>query len=815
MTISYNWISEYIPVPVSHERINEILTAIGLEVESMERYESIPGGLEGLVVGEVLECIPHPGADKLKLTKVGIGNGAPLRIVCGAPNVSAGQKVVVATIGTTIHPVKGDAMTMKAARIRGEDSFGMICAEDEIGVGTSHEGIIILPQDLEPGSPLAGYYKVYKDWTYEIGLTPNRMDAMSHFGVARDVCAYLSHHDGRTIVVKNTMQVSFPDTKGLSPYPVEIQDTKSCRRFSGILIKNISVGESPHWLQEKLRSIGLRAINNIVDITNFILHDTGQPLHAYDADKIGGQKIIVKELAEGTPFITLDEKERKLGAEDLIICDGDEKGMCIAGVFGGYFSGVSASTKNIFLESAWFDPVSIRKTSFRLGLRTDAAAHFEKIVDIGNTANVLKKAAMLITDIAGGDISSALTDVYPSPEAIAEVTLKYSFLKKLSGKAYSSATVKTILISLGFDIKSETEEALTVIVPFSKPDISLPADLVEEVMRIDGLDNVIIPKSITLSPSTGARNITEIRMEKISGYLVGAGFHEIFTNSITNSAYFAEAELSGSVRLLNNLSAGHNIMRPSMLETGLESLAFNLNRKNSDLLFFEFGKTYNSPAVGKYNETGHLCLYATGNYQPASWKDKAAAADVYRLKGIVEAIAGLCGLTAPVWRQSESIKLSAGLTLFSGKTIIAETGVVSKKMLSDFDIRQPVFFADIFWSNLQEAATPVVAFRKLPNQLPVYRDLAMIVPASLPFGDVESVIRKIRLARLIDIRLFDLFESEKLGAGRKSLAVSLTFLDDEKTLTDREIDGMINKIILTLEQDLGAEIRKGLSENSL
>jgi phenylalanyl-tRNA synthetase beta chain len=810
MTISYKWISEYIPVEIAPEKISKILTSIGLEVESMEPYQSIKGGLEGLVVGEVKESRQHPGADKLKLTKVDTGSGELLQIVCGAPNVAAGQKVIVALPGTTIYPLKGDPVTLKKAKIRGEESFGMICAEDEIGIGESHEGIVVLPAELKAGSAVSEYYQPYTDWIYEIGLTPNRMDAMSHWGVARDVCAYLRHHDKKDIAVSNPFNDAFKTANTQKPFDVVIENTRACKRYTGVLITNIEVTDSPKWLQEKLRSIGQRPINNIVDITNFVLHDTGQPLHAFDADKVKGRKIIVKNLPEGTVFKTLDGKERKLSSEDLMICDGEGTGMCIAGVFGGADSGVQSSTKNIFLESAWFNPIDIRRTSFRHGLRTDAATRFEKNVDISNTLNVLKRAATMIAEIGGGEIASDAVDAYPSVEKKSEVTLRFDFLNKLSGKNYEKSTVKTILQSLGFEVTGEDANEIRLAVPFSKPDVTMQADVVEEVMRIDGYDNIEIPSSITITPSVGAGNPAQVRREKTANYLVGAGFSEIFTNSITNAAYFDDAELNKSVRLLNNLSAVHNIMRPSMLETGLESVAYNLNRKNNDLKFFEFGKTYEKKETGNYIENEHLCLYITGGKNAASWREKAQSADIFYLKGVVANLLELLAQKDIKFETGNNSKLRNALLVKAGNETIAEVGVVSRQELNRFDIKQDVLFADIRWRKIFEKnAGKPIAFAQLPNQLPVYRDLAMVVPKVLAYQEVEAAIAKIRLDKLRSLQLFDVFESEKLGADKKSLAISLMFQDDEKTLTDREIDTMMSKIMRTLEQDLSAEIRKG------
>lgn len=810
MTISYKWISEYIPVELDPEKVSRILTSIGLEVESVEAYENIPGKLAGLVVGEVVECRQHPGADKLKLTKVSIGQGELLQIVCGAPNVAAGQKVIVATIGTTIHPLKGEPLQMKAAKIRGEQSFGMICAEDEVGIGDSHDGIVVLPADARPGDAVANHYEVYTDWIYEIGLTPNRMDAMSHLGVARDICAYLSHHDKTNVSVR-LPAVKQPETGDQSlTVEVEIENKNACRRYTGVSIKGIQVKPSPSWLQNKLKAIGQRPINNIVDITNYILHDTGQPLHAFDADRISGKRIVVKNLKEGTAFKALDERERKLSSEDLMICSGSGDALSIAGVFGGVESGVSSGTRNIFLESAWFNPIDIRKTSFRHGLRTDAAMRFEKNVDISQTLNVLQRAAMLTIEISGGQLASAFIDVYPSPAEKKEVTLSYPFLQKLSGKKYESTDVKRIVQALGFEVRREDETSLSLAVPYSKPDIELQADVVEEVMRIDGYDNIEIPSRISISPSIGAVNQHLRRQEKTADYLVGAGFSEIFTNSITNAAYFDGEGGSKMVKLLNNLSAVHNVMRPSMLETGLESISYNLNRKNTSLRFFEFGKTYRNEGTGKYSEEEHLCLYVTGSRNAASWKGKERASDVFYMKGVVEGILMSAGWREISWLQEQDSKLRSCIAVRNGSSLVAMVGSVAPAERARFDIRQEVYFADIRWQEVLAYAGAVqLHYTELPNQLPVSRDLAMIVPAELPYGAVDNAIRGMKLQRLRSLRLFDVFESEKLGPGKKSIAVNFTFQDAEKTLTDKEIDGMMTKIMRTLEQDLKAEIRKG------
>jgi phenylalanyl-tRNA synthetase beta chain len=806
MTISYKWLSEYLPVKIEPERLSKILTSVGLEVEKMETFEEVKGGLKGLVIGEVLHTEQHPNADKLKLTRVNTGTGEPLQIVCGAPNVATGQKVVVATVGTTIYPSGGEPLTMKVAKIRGVESHGMICAEDEIGLGTSHAGIMVLPQDAKIGTTAADYFQPYSDIIYEIGLTPNRMDAMSHWGVARDVCAYLSHHDkkeAKPLLPQSHFKVDKPSLK----IDVVIENDKACKRYSGVCIAGVQVKESPKWLQERLKSIGLRPINNIVDITNFILHETGQPLHAFDYDAITNQQVIVKALPEATPFITLDGKERKLSSQDLMICDAAEP-MCIAGVFGGLHSGVTEKTTNIFLESAYFDPIFIRKTSFRHGLRTDAATRFEKGIDISNTVNVAKRAAMLIKEIAGGTIASDIIDVYPDPEPKKEVSIKYHYLKKLSGKNYHPDTVKNILQSLGFSLERDSMDTLTVAVPYHKPDVSLPADLVEEILRIDGLDNIDIPTTISISPSIEENYKAEQLKEKISNVLTGLGFSEILTNSITNAAYFSETELKTVVKLLNNLSSELNVMRPSMLHTALEVISFNINRRNNNLKFFEFGKTYTTSGVGEYKEAAHLSLYVTGQLNETNWKVKPIASDIYYLKGVVEAILSALGFKNISFSSAGSNELQTALTVEQNEEKLVELGRVQNTLTIRFDIKQPVFFADFYWDTILKYAGKQVQFKEISKYPSVERDLALVVPKSMKYKEVEEQLSKLRLAKLQEVKLFDVFESEKLGTGKKSMAINFTFLDEEKTLTDKEIDSWMNRIMTTLEKELHAEIRK-------
>lgn len=808
MIISYNWLSDYLPVEVEPEKLSKILTAIGLEVESLHPYSSIKGNLKGLVTGEVLSCEKHPDADKLKITTVNIGAAEPLQIVCGAANVAVGQKVVVATVNTEIHPINGTAFTIKKAKIRSVESEGMLCAEDEIGLGTSHEGIMNLPDNTKIGQPLSEIFELYNDYIFEIGLTPNRMDAMSHLGVAKDVCAWLNHHD------KINAQVKFPYKNGFKidtnppAIKVEIKNSEACSRYAGLSVINISVAESPSWLKNKLKAIGLNPINNIVDITNFILHETGQPIHIFDQDKIAGNTILVKTAIENSLFTTLDEKERKLSGNDLVIADA-EGPMCLAGVYGGINSGVTNLTKNIFIEAAWFNPVYIRKTSLLHGLRTDAASHFEKGVDISETTQVLKRTALLIQEIAGGDITGPVIDLYPEPAQKKSIGLKYHYLKKLSGKNYHGDTVKNILISLGFEIIKDSMDELWVLAPFSKPDISIPADVVEEVMRIDGLDNIDIPASFTIVPGVRKDGHLTQYNEKALNYLTGAGFYEIFTNSITNSKYYTVDEINTAVKMINNLSADLDIMRPNMLETGLEAVAHNLNRKNQNLFLFEQGKTYAEPEAGKYVETKHLALYACGVYQKAGWQYKAQPVDYYYIKAICENIFKSLGL-ARISFQINATETASGFAEIKFKNqVIGKAGLVATEKLQQFGIKEPVFYADLLWEdilNLIDSRPP--KYKEITKFQTVERDLAIVLSKATPYAIIEEVIAQAKLPFLQNVQLFDIFESEKLGADKKSVAINFSFLNESKTLTDKEVDEHMDQLIVGFQQKLSAEIRK-------
>lgn len=815
MKISYNWLIEYLPIDESlskitgnPQRIAEILTSVGLEVESLEKYEQVKNGLEGLIIGEVLTCEKHPDADKLKITTVANGHGDTLQIVCGAPNVAAGQKVILAPVGAKLFPVSGEPFVIKKAKIRGVESNGMLCAEDEIGIGKSHEGIIVLDGNPKAGTAATDYYHFYNDWIFEIGLTPNRMDAMSHLGVAKDICAYISLHSKKGTKIISPFKNNFKADNKSNPVKVEIKNPADCERYAGVSISGIKVAPSPEWLQNKLKSIGLRPVNNIVDITNFILHETGQPLHAFDLDKIKGNKIIVETLPEGTPFITLDEKERKLGSEDIMICNGNDEPMCIAGVFGGAESGVSETTTNVFLESAVFNPGAIRKSMLRYNLRTEAAVRFEKGVDISNTVNVLKRAAILIKEIAGGKISSDIIDVYPAPKEKKEVTLSYHYLKKLSGKNYHPDTIKDILSSLNFTVVREGIDNIKVAVPYSNPDISLPADVVEEIMRIDGLDNIDIPTTIIMSPAIDLGLKKSLQKEKIIAWLTANGFYEIFTNSITNSNYFTEDVLEKTVKIINSLSEGLNVMRPDMRPTGLECVAYNLNRKNNNLLLFEFGKTY---AVEKqtYEEVENLALYFTGNKNEMNWNAAAQKTDIYFVKGICESIFSLLGLKNYQFDAADDFSLDDCLIASVNRSAFATIGKVNKKDLDTFSIKQPVFYVNINWDKIISiAGNEETYFEPVPKYPSVERDLSLLLDKKIPYAEIEKLVKSLHIKKLKNIRLFDVFENEKLGDNKKSLAINFTFLDEEKTLTDEEIETMMGKIISSLENKREIAIRR-------
>ncbi len=803
MKISYKWLSEYLPFQLEPEALSHILTSIGLEVEALEKFETIKGGLKGVVIGKVLEAKQHPNADKLRLTKVDVGAPEPLNIVCGAPNVEAGQTVAVATVGTTIYPNGGEPLTMKVAKIRGEESHGMICAEDELGLGQSHAGIMVLPGSLTAGMPASGYFNVYEDWVFEIGLTPNRMDAMSHLGVARDVVAYYNHHNNSDYEVKLDAFPAPPADTSM-PVTVEVENQAACQRYAGLTLSGVTVKESPHWLKNRLEAIGQRPINNIVDITNYILHETGQPLHAFDVAAITGNEIKVKTLAANTVFTTLDGKERKLTATDLMICNATGP-MCIAGVFGGIGSGVKDTTTAIFLESARFDSIYTRRTSLHHELRTEAAIRFEKGVDISTTVDVLKRAAALIVQVAGGAVSSDVIDVYPSPQPRKEIKLSYAYLYRLTGKQYSADAIKKILRNLKFEIAYEDEESVVVKVPFHKTDVSVPADVVEEIIRIDGLDNIAVPSEVTMSPAINPLATKEVVKERIAAWLESKGFMEIFTNSITNSKYYPETQQGSLVRMLNSLSSHLDVMRPSMLETGLEAVAFNINRKNDNLSFFEIGKIYEQ-REGAYHEFEHLAIYLSGAASPVSWNGKQKPVDFYYVKGVVEALLYSLGFRKINFQAEED---GHTISFKADKKHLGSIQAVPAARLRQFDIRQPVYFVDLLMLPLvKHAGSLTTRYTEISRYPAVERDIAMVVDKAITYMQVERAVAATRLNKLRETRLFDVFENPKLGEGKKSVALNFTFQDEEKTLTDKEIDSMMQKLMQQFEKELNAEIRK-------
>lgn len=808
MKISYNWLKNYVDFNLTPKDLGEVLTGVGLEVEDIMPFETIQGGLEGVVLGEVKECAKHPDADKLSVTKVDVGTGELLQIVCGAPNVAAGQKVVVAMVGSTLYPSGGEKLAIKKAKIRGIESFGMICAEDEIGLSESHAGIIVLNGDAKVGTKAADYFKVEKDFVLEIGLTPNRGDANSHIGVARDLAAALN------VAYKAKVNFTKPDTSKFKvqssklKVAVEVKDIDACPRYSGVTISNLTIADSPDWLKNKLKAIGLRPINNVVDITNYVLHEYSQPLHAFDADKIRGGKIVVKKLAEGTVFKTLDEKEIKLSADDLMICDA-EGGMCIAGVFGGADSGVTASTKSIFLESAYFAPTGIRKTGTRLNLRTDAATHFEKGTDPNITVEALKRATLLITEICGGTVSSDIIDLYPNPIEGWRFTVSYERILKLAGFAIEKEIIKQILQHLEIKIEKEEGDELQLLVPAFKADVKREADIVEEIIRILGYNSFTLPKNIKSSLSFSPKVDAQKTENLVADMLSGAGFSEMWTNSVTQSK-FEEDELlqKQQVKLLNSQTAELDSLRTSMLYSALEVVAYNQNRKASDLRLFEFGKTYRKEA-GKYIEEKHLQILLMGKSTEDNWLQKGTAYNFYHLKSFVINILNRLGHFHFEKEIIEKNPFIFSLLLKNEGVEIARLGNISKQVLAKFDIKNEVFFADLNWDYLLEKTQfTKVAFSELPKFPAVRRDLAMVVNEDLQFEAIEKIAEAESKKLLQEVSLFDVYKGDKMEKGKKSYAVSFVFQHAEKTLTDQEIEKVMSRLMSKYESELGVVIRK-------
>jgi phenylalanyl-tRNA synthetase beta chain len=818
MKISYNWIKDYLKIDLEASKVAEILTSIGLEIEGIEEWESVKGGLKGVVIGEVLTCKKHPDADKLSVTTVNVGAEQPLHIVCGAPNVAAGQKVPVATIGTIVF--KGDeSLEIKKSKIRGELSEGMICAEDELGLGNSHEGIMVLQSDAKPGSVAASYFKIVKDTIFEIGLTPNRIDSGSHFGIARDLAAYLSlNGDMKEKAFLPSVEGFKPDNHK-NPYEVIIENKKDCPRYTGITISGVTIKESPDWLKNRLRSVGLNPINNVVDVTNFVQFEIGQPLHSFDADQIEGKKVIIKNLPEKSKFITLDGVERGLSSRDLMICNSKE-GMCIAGVFGGIKSGVSASTKNIFLESAYFNPVSIRKTSKRHGLKTDASFRFERGTDPNITTWALKRAIMLIREVAGGQISSDIVDVYPDMIKNSQVDVNYNRINRLIGKSIDPSIVKKILALLDIKIISEKDDGLSLEIPSYRVDVKLEADVVEEILRIYGYNNIEISNTVHSTLSYLEKPNKEKIVNIISDVISANGFSEIMCNSLNPAAWYeqnADFDKEKLVILANPLSSDLNAMRQSLLYGGLSSISWNLNRQNPDLKFYEFGNCYffnktenQAPRVNNYIEKASLDLYLTGNTGRQSWNNKTNPTDFFYIKSYVEMILERLGVNIENLGNGESEKkyFAESVTWLSNNKIVAETGRISKKYLAQFDISQDVYYGHFEWDYLLKLIkSHNISFNELPRYPSVRRDLALLLDRGVRFGQIKEIAKRTEKNILHDISLFDVYESDNLGKNKKSYAVSFILRDDLKTMTDKNIDKVMSNLRKAFETELNAQIR--------
>ncbi|MAT55115.1 MAG: phenylalanine--tRNA ligase subunit beta [Saprospirales bacterium] len=826
MTISLNWLRQYIDTDLGAEEIADMLTSLGLEVEGMEEVESIKGGLKGVVIGEVLEAKKHPNADRLSLTRVNIGKDEPLQIVCGAPNVAAGQKVPVALVGTTLYPSDGEPLTLKKGKIRGEVSEGMICAEDELGLGTDHSGIMVLPDEAKVGTPASEFFKVEKDVIFEIGLTPNRSDATCHIGVAKDLAAALRFRNNQEAKVRMPDVSNFPENaEDRIPVEVIVENTEACPRYAGVVITGLQIGESPDWLKNRLRAVGVRPISNIVDITNFILHELGQPLHAFDLDAITGRTIRVKTLAEGTKFISLDEQERSLSAEDLMICDGDTNPMCIGGVFGGLNSGVKDGTTAIFLESAHFNPTYIRRSSTRHNLRTDAAKVFEKGSDPNICVYALKRAAMMMVELAGGEIASKVVDIYPNPVVPKQVTCTYDYVNRLIGTDMSKEDIHKVLEALEMPIVAEDEERFTVAVPTNKADVTRPADVVEEILRVYGLDNVPVPGQMRISMIRNEYPEANQVKNTIADYLASNGFHEIMSLSLTQSTYFKgilPKEEDELVFINNTSNATLDVMRPTMLFSGLEAIVHNQSRQQTDLKLFEFGKTYlrktdagtdEKDVTKLFNETQHLSLFLSGRKWAESWRIKEKPeprSDFFTLKTFVINILDRLGIKGYQQSEANSEALAYGMRFHRGPQELVVFGKVKPSLSKKAGARDEVFMADFNWDLLLKlAGKQNIAFHE-PGRFPsTRRDLALIIGSDVKFEDLVKLAGKTEKKLLKQVNLFDVYEDEeKLGKGKKSYAISFVFQHDERTLKDKEVDKIMDQLIRVYEEKLGAVVRK-------
>jgi len=808
MNISLNWLKQYIDVDLPVERISEILTDIGLEVEGIRKVESITGGLRGIVVGHVTECVQHPNADKLSLTKVNIGTDDMLQIVCGAPNVAEGQKVLVATIGTTLYPVDGEPWKIKKGKIRGEESQGMICAEDELGLGKDHDGIIVLPENVDAGTPASEYYKLEDDYVFDIGLTPNRSDATHHLGVAKDLAAYLKINENWKNNVKDADVSQFHVDISHAPIKVNIENEKDCPRYSGIMLSDIKVGESPEWMQNHLKAISIRPINNIVDITNFVLHEMGQPLHAFDADKIEGGEIRVKNLTEGTPFITLDENERKLYASDLMICDGADNPLCIAGVFGGIGSGVTEATTNIFLESAHFSASTVRPTSTKHLLRTDAAKVFEKGSDPNITVIALKRAAILMKEYANATITSEIIDLYPERILPQEIHVRYANVNRLIGADLQVDEMHNILRALNMELIPIDDNSLKVRVPTDKADVIREVDVIEEILRIYGFNKVPIPDQLkTAINYTKYPNARQIR-STIANYLSANGFNEMMGLSLVESRMYGEAN-DQHVQINNTSNMHLDIMRPDALRSGLQSVVHNHNHQQSDLRLYEIGRTYGVQEVD-YKESDFLSLFLSGAEQPESWSssDKKEVS-FYDIKMWVTSILNRLNIKTYQISESESSDLSYGLKYHRGPSILAEFGAVDRKMLKGMGIDNEVYYAFLdMKSIIKGGSKSKVEIQTLSKYPSTDRDLALIIDEQVKFEEIVSIARKTENKLITDISLFDIYRhTDHIGVGKKSYAVRFVFQDESKTLKDKDVDKVMQKMIHNFESKIGAIIR--------
>jgi len=809
MRISYNWLKQFIKTDLKSEEISEILTDLGLEVEGVDRFESLKGGLEGVVVGHVLTCEKHPDADKLKITTVDLGDGnPPVQIVCGAPNVAAGQKVPVATIGTKLYDKEGVGFEIKKGKIRGQESHGMICAEDELGIGASHDGIMILSEDLIPGTLAAKLFDIETDEVFEIGLTPNRADAMSHMGVARDLRAGL-FQKGTNLELMTPSVSKFKVEKRTLKMDVKVENDKLAPRYCGLTISGLTVKPSPTWLQNRLKAIGLTPKNNIVDATNYVLHELGQPLHAFDASQIRGNKVIVKTMPAGTKFITLDDVERTLHEEDLLICD--EVGpMCIAGVFGGKMSGVTERTQEIFLESAYFNPVLIRKSAKRHGLNTDASFRFERGIDPSITEYALKRAAILIQEVAGGEITSDIVDIYPKKVEDFSVFIHFDKVNKIVGEEIKPETIKKILASLDIKISSMNESGLGLIIPSYRVDVTREIDVVEEILRVYGYNNIAIPSKLNATVSNSVRTAEHNVQNLVANQLCSLGFNEMMANSLTTPDYIKLSEQlkeEHNVLMLNPLSTELSAMRQSLLFSALEAVSFNSNRKRSDLKFFEFGKTYHKIA-GSYEENKHLTLTVTGNRNNESWLRAQEKSDFFLFKGYVMAVLSRVGVDKKLTTLPfENDVFAEGLALAIGKEVIVEFGTVKKSIVKHFDIKQEVFYADFNWGKIQKYISNKIKYTAIPKYPEVKRDFALLVDENIAFEQIFNIAKQTEKALLKDINLFDVYQGTNLPEGKKSYAVSFILQDDTKTLTDTQIDKIMSKLQNNFESQLGASLR--------